>query len=109
MICDLAETYRVYDWRALPIKTAASLAMGLGPDSRIGRKISGAPAPIDTLLLAMMTDCLRVLAWRQTRDGLQGINPPASILQQFYPDNAEENGFETVDEFNAWRESMLEV
>lgn len=35
LICDLAETYHVLDYRALPLKTAAALASGLRADARI--------------------------------------------------------------------------
>lgn len=35
LICDLAETYHVFDYRGLPLKTAAALASGLRNDARI--------------------------------------------------------------------------
>ena len=83
LICDFAEVYHVYDWRRLPASTAATLAMGLGPDSRIMRKISGTPVPMDTLLLAMITDCVRILAWRQSGTrlfpGFETIDLGASV------------------------------
>lgn len=35
LICDFAETYNVLDYRALPLRTAATLASGLRADARI--------------------------------------------------------------------------
>jgi len=35
LVCDLAETYHVLDYRMLPLKTAAALASGLRSDARI--------------------------------------------------------------------------
>lgn len=35
LICDLAETYHVLDYRSLPLLTAATLASGLRSDARI--------------------------------------------------------------------------
>jgi hypothetical protein len=110
LICDFAETYHVYNWRALPVSTAATLAMGLRPESRMMQKLSGAPAPADTLLRAMIADCLRILVWRQTKDGQRGKKPPASILEQMLGGKRSEigPGFENPDDFQAWRSSMME-
>lgn len=40
LLCDLAETYGVYDFRALPVATVAVLACGLRADSRIAARLS---------------------------------------------------------------------
>ena len=111
LICDFAEVYHVYDWRRLPASTAATLAMGLGPDSRIMRKISGTPVPMDTLLLAMITDCVRILAWRQSKDGQRGRNPPESLVERLLGSKASREtgaGFDSPDDFRAWRNSIME-
>ena len=39
LICDFAETYHIYDYRALPVHYAATLAYGLRCDSRIRLKL----------------------------------------------------------------------
>lgn len=110
LTCDFAETYHVYDWRALPARTAATLAMGLGPDSRIMQKISGARVPFDTLLLAMIADAVRILAWMQTKDGARGRNRPDSILDRLTGTarTSETTGFDSPEAFDAWRASILE-
>lgn len=111
LICDLAETYHVYDWRSLPVMTAAALAMGLRPTSRIAQKLSGAPAAPDTILLAMAVDALRLLVWQNTKDGTHGRNRPKSVLQAILRgDKAKEHvpGFDSAEDFNAWRATMME-
>lgn len=80
VICDLAQVYGVFDYTALPVQTAAVLACGLPPESRIMRRISGASVDTATLLLASAVDRLSVLCWRQTEDGVHGLNPPASVV-----------------------------
>lgn len=56
LICDLAETYHIFDYRSLPVKLVATLSAGLRDDSRIKLFIAGAPVSQDTLLLAMIAD-----------------------------------------------------
>ena len=58
LICDFAETYHIYNWRALPVRMAATLAAGLRENSRIKRKARGETASQETILLAMITDRL---------------------------------------------------
>ena len=41
LICDLAETYHIYDMRSLPLQTVATLSAGLRDDSRIKMKAGG--------------------------------------------------------------------
>ena len=108
LICDFAERYHVLDWRSLPVFTAAALAVGLEADSRIVRKICGAPAPLQTILLAVIADMTHVLAWQNTEDARTGKNAPQSILRALLgkgrKDGAE--GFDSVDDFLAWHASM---
>lgn len=80
LICDLAETYHIYDYRQLPPTRVAVFACGLRNDSRIKMKLSGQSVPIDTLLLAGMSDRLSLLTWFQTADGQKGKNRPAMLV-----------------------------
>ena len=80
LICDLAETYQIYDYRQLPPKMVAVFSYGLKDDSRIKMKLSGQTVPSDTLLLASMVDKLNTLVWFKTKDGQKGKNMPPSIV-----------------------------
>ena len=80
LICDLAETYQIYDYRQLPPKMVAVFSYGLKEDSRIKMKLSGQTVPSETLLLASMVDKLNILVWFKTKDGQKGKNMPPSIV-----------------------------
>lgn len=79
LICDLAETYKIYDYEQLPPLRVAVFALGLRDDSRIKMKLSGQSVPFDTLLLAGISDKLSTLVWFQTADGQKGKNRPTMM------------------------------
>ena len=81
LICDLAETYGIYDMQALPVSTLAVLASGLRDDSRIKMKMSGVKTDQETLLLAMAVDNLRFLSWTKTVAAQDGNDRPKSIAR----------------------------
>lgn len=64
VICDFAETYHIYDMWTLPARTAATLACGLGPNSRIMLKLAGVEiSPPFSLLVAMLIDEVRAFRY----------------------------------------------
>lgn len=82
LICDLAETYGLYDIYSVPLNTLATFAIGLGANSRIKLKLRGQIVSDDTLLLASMVDRLSWLVWAKTEDARNGQNRPASIVER---------------------------
>jgi hypothetical protein len=112
LICDLWETYQVTDWRALPLQTAAVLAFGLSGDSRIKKAISKAPAyDLSDILLAVIADGVKLLAWMQTRDGQKGRNRPASITSKMTEVEKPKDykTFDTAEAFEAARARALGI
>lgn len=107
LICDFAEVYHVFDWRALPLKTAATLAMGLGANSRIMKRISGMSYDMETLLLATIADALHILVWQNTRSGSKGKNFPTLIAEKLTETPKESEGFDSVEDFKKWREELI--
>lgn len=107
--CDFLETYHVLDYRALPARQAALFACGLRESSRIMQKLSGAATGLDTALLAVIADSIRLLVWQNTEDGHKNRNRPRSIMEQLQPRKKKSDamGFDTAAEFDAWRASML--
>lgn len=104
LACDFAETYGIWDMRALPARRLATLAAGLREDSRIKMLIAEARAPTDTLLLAAAVDRLSFLVWAQTKDGQKGRRKPSSILQAVLGKSAEKQAvraFRGGDDFKA--------
>ncbi|MBQ9387123.1 MAG: hypothetical protein IJU01_00500 [Lachnospiraceae bacterium] len=85
MICDLAQTYHIHDYRALPARYLATLVCGLGADSRVMKKMikKAAPSvPVEVQLLAGIYDRLSILIWFQTKDGHAGRNRPEMITDK---------------------------
>ena len=106
--CDLMETYHIPDYRALPARQAALFACGLRDNSRIKMARAGAPATMEVLLLAGISDAVRTLVWQNTQDGLDGVRPPASVLDAIlHKDEPRESvGFDSPEDFDAWNASM---
>jgi hypothetical protein len=111
LICDLAETYGILDWRALPLKTAAALSSGLRENSRIKMKIAGRTAQSDIILLAAVVDRLSLLVWAKTKDSEKGINRPESIAAKMLGIDKEEKKqysvFRTPEEFEEARRRAI--
>lgn len=103
LICDLAETYGIFDYRALPARTLATLAVGLREDSRIKMHLIGAKVPRKDLLLAAIVDRLSLLVWFNTEDGRNGVNRPPSVLGSIFGNESADNveAFETADAYEA--------
>ena len=114
LICDLAETYGVMDYRALPLKTLAALSSGLREDSRIRMAMTGQKIPTDTALLAAAVDRLSLLWWAKTKDGYNGVNKPESLLLRLLGKGEEQKTdyetYQSPEEFNAaWKRATGEV
>lgn len=107
LICDFAETYHIYNWRALPLRTSAVLAAGLREDSRIRMKLSGMNVPLNTLLQAMATDRLSILVWQQTDDGHNGRRKPKMIVDALTGDR-ETAAFASGSDFMKRRQQIIE-
>lgn len=61
LLCDLAEVYHIYDFRALPVHTLAALACGLRADSRIMMKLAGVTYIPQYVMMAAMADNARLI------------------------------------------------
>ena len=81
MICDLAETYHIYDYRGLPVQLLATLVFGLRADSRTKMEINGTTVPSYINMLAGIIDRLSLLVWQNTEDGHKNRNRPQSLLE----------------------------
>jgi hypothetical protein len=109
VICDLAETYHVLDYRALPLRTVAALAVGLRGDSRIRQKASGTDLPLNSALLAAAVDRLSMLVWAKTKDGQRNRNKPESVLSALtQKDQDRPIGFESAEELMEERRRIME-
>lgn len=103
LICDLAETYHIYDYRSLPCRTVATFSCGLRDNSRIKMKMASITATTEQLLLAAIADGVNICAWFQTKDAEAGHNRPKSILAGMLRNqgDAEVITFDSPEEFRA--------
>lgn len=111
LVCDLAETYHVLNYRTLPCYRVAVLACGLRNNARIKMKMTEDRIPLETMLSAMAADYLALLVWMNSEEGRKGINRPKSIVQLLQMNDESENGvesFETAEEFEERRQEIME-
>ncbi len=107
LICDLAETYHIYNYRQLPPSMVAIFAIGLRDDSRIKMKLSNSKVPPDIMLLAGIIDKLNILIWQNTEDGAKGRNRPKPILDVIYEKESDISAFASGKEFEKERQRLI--
>lgn len=76
LICDFAETYKIYDIYALPVSMVALFSYGLRADSRIKMKLNGTKYTTSEQLLAACTDAMNTLNYLMS----DATKKPESIL-----------------------------
>lgn len=108
LICDLAETYAIYDYRSMPCRMAATLSCGLRNDSRVKLEMAGVKITPEQMMLASIADRIGIIGWMMSNDGRNGRKRPASILQAIMGEEKARNenimayvsGQEFMDEWN---------
>ncbi len=109
LICDLAETYHIFDYEQLPLTTVAVFSCGLREDSRIKMRLANQMVTMDTMLSATIADRLGTLIWFKTKDGQKGKNRPPLILESlnFSPKEKDVTIFDSGEEFEKRRLELL--
>lgn len=108
LICDLAETYGIYDYTRLPIYRVAVFACGLKSDARIILKMNNMRVGYEKLLLAGILDRLSLLVYAQTKDAQRGKNRPTMIIENLLNDDSENiEGFTSGEDFEERRREIL--
>ena len=106
LICDMAEIYGVFDWRALPLQTAATLAAGLGPGSRCEGVRLGLRVPVRDYLTALVADRLALIL-----RFLQNVDAPRlwsnEMIRAAEKPSGDSGAFQTPEEFEAWRSAQF--
>lgn len=109
LICDLAETYHIYNYRELSARMLAALCFGLRDDSRIKMKIAGAKASMNTMLLAGIYDSLAFIAWSKTENAQKGINKPKSVLASLMEVSPDESDIEVFANGKDFRDAFNKI
>lgn len=112
LICDLAETYQIYDYKQLPLMMVAVFSYGLKDNSRIKMKMKQEKMTVETLILASILDNLNVLLWSKTKDGQKGVNRPKSVISaisdsEIIEDDKKELSFDSGKDFEKARKELL--
>lgn len=111
MVCDMAETYQIFNYRGLSVQALATLVLGLRDNSRVKLKLAGMTVDTDTLLLAAAVDQLAFLSWTKTKDAQRGNNKPRSIasslLHAAEKRKSDMVSFDTAADFDAFRNRIL--
>lgn len=107
LVCDLAETYGIYDLRALPVSTLATLAAGLRDNSRIKMRLAGVKVSRAEMFLAAAVDRLSLLVWAKTENGRNNVNRPKSVLSILLGEEEQKSdvqSFDSAEDFNSeWK------
>lgn len=111
LVCDLAETYGIYDYRSLPVWTVATLSCGLRDSSRIKMKMAGEVLSFERMMLVNIYDRVNWLAWAESKGAQEGGKPPEALLGKLLglekEEKKEEFVFESGEEFEKAREKLL--
>lgn len=108
LVCDLAETYHIFNWRELPPSLVATLSVGLSNDSRIKRRISNQRVTFNDMLMALLIDGVNLLVWQNTKDGAKNRNRPESLYKKFTEDEKPKDDLEvftSVEAYEKWYKS----
>lgn len=110
LICDLAETYGIFDYKSLPIRLVATFSVGLRDESRIKKKLCGRETDLETMLLAGTYDLLNLLVWAKTEDGRKNHNRPDSVVNRLIGIDKDTNNiqsFSSGEEFERLKNEIL--
>jgi hypothetical protein len=100
LLCDLAETYGIYDMYQYRPFYIGALVAGLRDDSRVKMYLSGARVSSDRIIAAYTADRIANLVWMLSKDGQDGFNPPKSMLAVLLGTDEPAHGYDTPEEFD---------
>ena len=114
LICDLAETYHIYDYRSLSPRMAAIFSCGLRDNSRIKLAMSDTRYPLETIISVLTFDAVNWLRWAQSKSAQDGDDPPERIYDKLFGHGDNDNKdsdvvtFDSPEEFEAARRKIIE-
>lgn len=110
LICDLAETYGIYDYKERDPSLIATLAVGLPDSSRIKKKYSGINLTLNQMLLAMLVDGVNISIWQ--RGGAKKSRKPQSIFKKLTEKTKPKDelmSFRSPEEYETWMARKREI
>ena len=109
LICDLAETYHIFNYRGLPLSLVGVLSCGLKESSRIKLRLADRSVDYETILLSSIVDKLALILWRDSEDGQKNINRPESLVEKLLNIKEENdlNAFNSIEEYEEARKKII--
>ncbi len=110
LICDLAETYGIYEYQRVSLRTLGILCAGLRDDARIVQKMGGFKVDAKSIMLARILDGVNILLWSRSKHPTEQ-NRPSSVADLFFKDENSEQDvviFDSIDDFENTRNQLLE-
>lgn len=96
LVCDLAETYGIFDTRSVPGTVLAALAAGLRDDSRIKMSLNGRTVTRTEMLLAAAVDGLNRITWLLSAVCPHDGEMPRSVLKSILGEDEKQNDGEAM-------------
>lgn len=106
MICDLAETYHILNYKELSPYLVATLVFGLNDNSRTKRHISKSTLTFDQIILVKIVDCLEFLCWTKTEAARKNKNRPKPLLDKLLNPKKEKEELQTFSTPQEYEEYM---
>ena len=108
LICDMAETYRIYDIKALPVSLLATLASGLRENSRTVLKMNGMKEVPLFLMVAHIADDLKMFDYSFSDDAKHHRNKPKLFTDEIFSreEPKKTDGFDSGNDFDDWWQNM---
>lgn len=103
----MVQYYGLLEYKALPVKTQAALALGLPDDSRTKMNLAGQKVPTTTLLLASILDNLQIQTWMRSGKGKKPASVVQALLQGKEKKEAEVIAFRSGEDFERYRERLM--
>lgn len=109
LICDLAETYHIFNYKELPLSLVVVLSCGLKESSRIKLRLSDRSVDYETILLSSIVDKLALILWRDSEDGHKNINKPESLVEKLLNIKEENdlNAYNSIEEYENARKKII--
>lgn len=108
MICDLAETYQIFDYTRVPVKLLGILVAGLHYNARINRERRDEDYELNTFLLATIADSVNMLLYGFFNDK-KGKKPDLFIdALTKKDDKADYLTFDRGEDLMAYRQMIME-
>ena len=108
VICDLAETYHVLDYKAIPVLTLAALCAGLHDDSRIKMRMMGLNKIAPSFALIRIADILAVINYSLTaKAGTKAPELYQDIMTGKRKQERKTTGFSSIEAFENARKRII--